>query len=166
MNACAGGKSVSDVLLSCTIFDSKVRVLSNKFCNFGYKYSTMRDINCIITAVEFYIREENREIVSKNTEKYLNARANQPKGRSCGCVFKNPKGLSAGKLIDQCGLKGLTVGRAAVSREHANFIINYGCKASDIYKLIQMVKKTVKDKTGILLEEEVVYIGEFNETFC
>ena len=71
--------------------------------------------------------------------------------------------MSAGKLIDSVGLKGLKIGGAEVSRDHANFIINNGGSASDVYALIKSVKKTVYDKTGISLEEEVIYIGDFND---
>jgi len=85
-----------------------------------------------------------------------------PSEPSAGSFFKNPAGgvsgrrLSAGQLIEQCGLKGRSVGGACVSRKHANFIVNAGgARCADVYELVQIVKATVEEKTGILLEEEV-----------
>ena len=165
MNAGSGGRYISDVLQDCTIYDGKLRKFSNKLCGFGYKYSTMRDINSIILSCSFVLTQSTPQQVSKNISKYISLRLNQPKGKSCGCVFKNPEGLSAGQLIDYCGLKGFSYGGARVSREHANFILNEGAAASDVYKLIKFIKKTVLEITGVALEEEVVYIGDFNGTF-
>lgn len=161
MNAGAGGRFVSDILKSCAIYDGELRNFSNKSCNFGYKYSTMRDINCIILSCSFNLTQSTPQQVNENINRFLSARLSQPKGKSCGCVFKNPEGVSAGKLIEYCGLKGFAFGGARVSREHANFIINEGTVASDVYKLIKFIKKTVFEITGVALEEEVVYIGDF-----
>lgn len=165
MNAGAGGKYISDVLKNCTVYDGKLRNFSNKLCNFGYKYSTMRDINGIILSCSFKLQQVDPQLVSQNINKYISSRLALPKGRSCGCVFKNPEGCSAGKLIEYCGLKGFAYGGARVSREHANFIINEYAAASDVYRLIRFVKKTVFQITGVALEEEVVYIGDFNDSF-
>ena len=164
MNAGAAGIYISENILSVDIYDGKKRVLANKYCNFGDKHSIMRDITCIIDSVTLSLFKSTPDKVESNISKYLKARRNQPKGKSCGCVFKNPKGISAGKIIDECGLKGFYFGGAQVSHEHANFIINNGAKSRDVYELIQLVKSEVFKKTGLFLEEEVVYIGEFNET--
>ena len=88
--------------------------------------------------------------------------ATQPTGRlSCGTVFKNPEGDFAGRLIEQCGLKGCAIGAAVVSDKHANFIINTGdARAADIEALIRHVQATVAQLTGIRLEPEVRIIGE------
>ena len=165
MNAGAGGKFISDVLKNCVAYNGKLYNLSNKLCNFGYKHSTMRDMDCIILSCSFKLEQVEPQKVSDNINRYISARLSQPKGKSCGCVFKNPQGLSAGKLIEYCGLKGFAFGGARVSREHANFIMNEGAQASDVYKLIKFVKKTVFEITGVALEEEVVYIGDFNDSF-
>ena len=165
MNAGAGGKFIADVLQSCSVYDGKLRNLSNLMCQFGYKYSTMREISSIILSCSLNLKQSTSQQVSENIDKFIFARLSQPKGKSCGCVFKNPEGHSAGKLIEYCGLKGFTYGGAKVSREHANFIINDGAVASDVYRLIKFVKKTVLEITGVALEEEVVYIGDFNDTF-
>ncbi len=72
-------------------------------------------------------------------------------------------GLSAGKLIEDAGLKNYRIGGAIVSEKHANFIINENATSSDVYKLIQLIKEKVYIKYGVKLEEEVVYIGDFND---
>ena len=72
-----------------------------------------------------------------------------------GCTFVNPEGMSAGKLIEACGLKGLRVGGARVSEIHANFILNEGGSAEDVGALIGAVKREVHKRTGILLREEI-----------
>lgn len=162
MNGGAGGKFISDVLEVCTVFTKKTIELSNKSCSFGYKYSTMRDINCMILSCEFNVERSSPTEVKNNIAQYLQRRSKQPKGKSCGCVFKNPDGVSAGYLIEACGLKGFRCGGAEVSRKHANFIINdNGARAADIYKLIEHIKREVFSAFGVRLEEEVVYIGEF-----
>lgn len=161
MNGGAGGKYICDNVISVKLFDGKIRNFSNEQCNFGYKYSTMRDINSLILGVRLEVKPENSEIVRKNVGGFLEKRKWHPKGKSCGCVFKNPDGLSAGKLIDEAGLKGFNIGGAEVSREHANFILNNGARPEDIYSLIKEVKRIVNERTGIMLEEEVVYIGDF-----
>jgi UDP-N-acetylmuramate dehydrogenase len=90
---------------------------------------------------------------------------------SIGSIFKNPSpiqvfkkierasGFSAGELIEKCGLKGKTIGKAKISEKHGNFIVNLGgAKAQDVKKLIKLVKQKVKSKFGIVLEEEIQYL--------
>jgi len=81
---------------------------------------------------------------------------------SAGSVFKNPEGHSSWKLVDDCGLKGYTIGGAAVSDKHTNFIINKNsAKSSDIYELIHHIQQAVMDKFGIVLETEIKITGKF-----
>ncbi len=86
----------------------------------------------------------------------------QPTGvASCGSVFRNPEGAYAAQLIEDCGLKGKAVGGAVVSQKHANFIINENnATASDIETLIELVQKTVAEKHGVVLQQEVKIVGE------
>lgn len=123
----------------------------------------MRDINCVVLGVNLSLSAVPHESVENEIRNYLALRHNQPKGKSCGCVFKNPVGLSAGKLIEDAGLKNYRIGGAIVSEKHANFIINENATSSDVYKLIQLIKEKVYIKYGVKLEEEVVYIGDFND---
>ncbi len=165
MNGGAAGKYICENIKNVYIYDGEFRVLTNKECQFGNKHSIMRDIDCIILAAEFNFIPKSQKDIETDSAYYLEKRRKHPKGKSCGCVFKNVGGISAGKLIDETGLKGLTIGGAAVSRDHANFILNTGTRSADVYALIKEVKRRVLDKTGILLEEEVVYIGDFNDSF-
>ncbi|MGE3973016.1 MAG: UDP-N-acetylmuramate dehydrogenase [Bdellovibrionales bacterium] len=81
---------------------------------------------------------------------------------SCGSVFINPPGFKSGMLVEECGLKGFTIGGAQVSTKHANFIVNVGgATAHDIHAVIQYVKKTVKEKKSVELNTEVVYLGDW-----
>jgi UDP-N-acetylenolpyruvoylglucosamine reductase len=85
----------------------------------------------------------------------------QPAAPSAGCIFKNPSMIPAGKLIDELGLKGLKFGRASVSMDHGNFIVNDGgATASEILSLISMIKDRVRKERGIELETEVIIFGD------
>ena len=161
MNGGAAGRYVCGEIIKVKFFDGKLRDISNKSCNFGNKYSIMRDINGLILGAEFKLKPQDKETVRKNIQTRLKGRNALPKGKSCGCVFKNPDGVSAGKIIDDAGLKGLSRGGAFVSGEHGNFIMNTGNSSSDVYALIKEVKRKVFETDGINLEEEVIYIGDF-----
>lgn len=165
MNGGVNGRHVADDVEYVVIYDGKLRKLSNEDCNFSVKHSTMRDNNALVLEICWKINPYSEQSEIQNIyKKYADIRKIQPKGKSCGCVFKNPDGASAGKLIDEAGLKGFKIGNAEVSCAHANFIINNGNNPQDVYRLIKHVQKTVFEKTGILLSEEVVYIGEFNDS--
>src|SRR5204862_2789366 len=85
----------------------------------------------------------------------------QPAASSAGCIFKNPKTIPAGKLIEELGLKGTRVGEAVVSAVHGNFIVNEGgATAQDVVKLIETLKQRARDARGIELETEVEIVGE------
>lgn len=102
------------------------------------------------------------EDVARQIDVYRRKRQeSQPREPSAGCIFKNPPGTSAGKLIDQCGLKGERVGDAEVSPVHANFIVNRGqASAGDVLELIRRVRARVHAATGIHLEPEVLLYGK------
>lgn len=163
MNGGAGNIYINSNVIAVKVFNGKLANLSNKNCNFSYKHSTMRDINSPILGVFLSVQANNRQWIDERIDHYKSARAHLPKGKSCGCVFKNPKGVSAGKLIEGAGLKGARVGGAVVSQSHANFILNQNATSEDVARLIAYVKRCVFEKFGIALEEEVVYIGEFHD---
>lgn len=165
MNGGAGGKYVESNIVKVKFYDGKMHVFSNKNCRFGNKHSTMQDVKCLILGAELAFVPESGEEIKRKISAYAARRCFHPKGKSCGCVFKNPDGLSAGKLIDEAGLKGLSIGGAFVSREHANFVINRGGSSDDVYRLIREVRRRVFETAGVLLDDEVVYIGDFNDTF-
>jgi len=95
--------------------------------------------------------------MKKTKEIWMYKRNSQPLNtKNAGCVFKNPRGLSAGALIDQAGLKGMTVGGAEVSMKHANFIVaKPGCTADDVLRLIKIVQEKVFERNQLHLETEV-----------
>ncbi len=163
MNAGAQGHYICENIYSVkAIENGKCITLTNDDCLFSYKNSRFQHKASVILAVTLkglfqpieYIERERKEVCAR--------RAALPKGRSMGCIFKNPAGFYAGKLIEECGLKSYTYNGAVVSDTHANFILNENCTSSDDFrKLIYFIKAKVFEKTGILLEEEIRYIGEF-----
>lgn len=161
MNAGAAGKYLGGNIEKVLIYTDKKCYFRQNQCNFTYKHSTMRDINCLILAVVLKLEPKSTEQIEENLSYYANLRKHLPQGKSCGCVFKNGDGYFAGELIDKAGLKGIKCGSAYVSNIHANFIISDGNCASDVKELIELVKYVVKLKFGVQLSEEVVYIGDF-----
>ena len=100
-------------------------------------------------------------INSKIKETIEQRKQKQPFEKSAGSVFKSANSVPAGLIIDNLNLKGLSVGDAQVSFKHANFIINKGnATSTDVKKLINLIKKIVKEKTNITLEREIEYIGD------
>ncbi len=161
MNGGAGGRYIGSDIIAVKLYDGKNSILSNKKSIFTHKHSTMRDIKCLISGVFLSVKASTRGDVEKRIAHYLSKRESLPKGRSCGCVFKNPPGISAGAVIDNCGLAGYGSERAFVSPKHCNFIINRGATAGEIRALIEDVKRIVLSRAGLLLEEEVIYVGNF-----
>ncbi|MCE5228287.1 UDP-N-acetylmuramate dehydrogenase [bacterium] len=124
----------------------------------GYRFSSLRD--WIIVGATLELTPDSPDEIQKRIDAALAKRMEQPVGqRTSGCMFKNPPGNAAGRLIDQTGLKGLRIGGARVSEQHANFMINDGtATASDIEKLIAQVRETVEARHGIRLELEIKLI--------
>jgi UDP-N-acetylmuramate dehydrogenase len=114
-----------------------------------------------LAACRMRFRRASPEEIERNGEAFRRARAGQPQGiKSAGCVFKNPPGDSAGRLLDVSGCKGLRVGGAAVSEFHANFMFNAGGAAGeDVRKLMALCRDAVFRKTGVLLEPEIKLLG-------
>lgn len=164
MNGGACGHYICENVEKVYIFDGKKYFLTKNQCNFTYKQSTMRNIKCLILGVVLKLNRTRPQIVEENIWQCLSNRSRLALGRSCGCVFKNSPEYFAGELIDKCGLKGVRLGGAYVSEKHANFILSDGDNSSDVFRLISIVKKVVYNKFAVKLCEEVVYIGDFNET--
>lgn len=139
-------------------------VLSKEECGFGYRNSRFqRDRSFIITSAKFVMQPGNGVAIREHLESVRRHRADtQPQGKSAGCFFKNPPGLSAGKLIEAAGGKGLREGGAVVSDVHANFIMNRAnATATELYALAERVRKLVREAHGIELEYEVRLLGEW-----
>ena len=161
MNAGIGKYAVSQNIVNIDYFGDFCGKISKNQCCFGYRRSTMRNINGLILSVTLKLTPATPNEIDEKISYFKLKRAHLPKGRSCGCVFKNGENYSSGELIDKAGLKGLKCGGAYISPEHANFIINDGGSADDVKKLIEIAKQNVLQKFGIELQEEVVYIGDF-----
>ncbi len=126
----------------------------------------MKEKKLAVLYADFIFGNCNKDLIEKRIKEYTTLRREtQPAGKSCGSVFINPIGYTAGRIIDSVSLKGYTVGDASVSKKHANFIINSGnATAKDVVNIIQTIKKKVKKIFDIDLKEEVEYIGNFDET--
>ena len=123
---------------------------------FAYRESSLDEL--VILSGQFELDQEDSEELTKRMQKHwIVKKANQPLGhQSAGCIFKNPRGMSAGMLIDQAGLKGTRVGGAEVSDVHANFIVaNEGASSQDVLRLIELVRSRVTERLGVDLETEI-----------
>lgn len=165
MNAGAYGGELKDVIKNVTVIDKgRLYTLKNSECGFGYRHSKMLDENMVVLGAEFELYPENRDII-KEKMKELSARRSEKQPLeypSAGSTFKRPEGYFAGKLIQDSGLRGFSVGGAQVSEKHCGFVINKGgAAAADVKSLIETVQKTVFERFGVKLEREVRYIGEF-----
>lgn len=155
MNAGVRFGHIGDIIQSVRAVEGgKVRVFSARECRFAEKSSLFME-GLAVTSVRVRGYASAPETIAARKAEMLRLRAHLPKGRSAGCIFVNPPGMSAGKLIDECGLKGARVGGAHVAEEHANFIVNDGGSTSDVGALIDLVKTRVLRERGILLREEV-----------
>ena len=164
MNAGAYGGEIADIIENAVVFTpgGKVTTLSKDDLDLGYRTSKLQSTRYILLSAAFSLQSGNKEVISSAMDDLMNRRmTTQPLDKpSCGSTFKRPAGNFAGKLISDCGLKGMSVGGAQVSEKHAGFIVNSGGATSrDILDLVQLVKKTVFEKTGVLLEEEIRIIG-------
>lgn len=164
MNAGAYGGEIADIIENAVVFttDGKVTTLSKDDLDLGYRTSKLQSTRYILLSAAFSLQSGNKEVISSAMDDLMNRRmTTQPLDKpSCGSTFKRPARNFAGKLISDCGLKGMSVGGAQVSEKHAGFIVNSGGATSrDILDLVQLVKKTVFEKTGVLLEEEIRIIG-------
>ena len=164
MNAGAYGGEIADIIENAVVFtpDGRVITLSKDDLDLGYRTSKLQSMRYILLSAAFSLQNGNKEVISSAMDDLMKRRmTTQPLDKpSCGSTFKRPTGNFAGKLISDCGLKGMSVGGAQVSEKHAGFIVNSGGATSrDILDLVQLVKKTVFEKTGVLLEEEIRIIG-------
>jgi len=171
-NCGAFGKSIADIVESVEVldvnkipnFEIQTKILRNHNCRFGYRESIFkRNKNLIILSANIKLKKGKKKEIQKKIKECLNYRKrHQPLNYpSVGSVFKNPKGFSAGELGEKCGLKGKRIGRAKISEKHANFIVNLGGgKAKNVMRLINLVKKKVKKKFKINLEEEIQHLPE------
>lgn len=163
MNAGAYGGEMKDVVTSVTHLtkDGQVVTLPLDELEFSYRHSVYKENNAVILSATFELKVADKDNIKTLMDDILNRRkTKQPlEYPSAGSVFKRPEGNFAGTLIEQCGLKGKTIGGAQVSQKHAGFIINIGdATCDDVLNLVKFVQDTVKEKTGYFLEREIIHI--------
>ncbi len=159
MNAGAYGEDMSKIVKSARVLvDGEIKEFSNEELHFSYRTTMLQDhLDYVCVSVNLELKkgdsEELQNIVDLRREQ---RRATQPLNYpSAGSVFRNPAGMYAGKIIEDLGLKGFTIGKATVSPKHANFIVNMGnAKASDIKNIIDYIKLKAKAKYNIKLHVE------------
>lgn len=165
MNAGTKYGCYGDILRRLRLFDfvNGARELGRGEAHFGYREQTAVK-GSLVTSVTFELKRGDAAVIRAEVNRIIAERAEkQPLDfPSCGSTFKNPpEGLSAGRLIEKTGLKGLTVGGAEVSTKHANFILNKGdATAGDILALIDIIKAKVKETFQVQLECEVIVLGD------
>jgi UDP-N-acetylmuramate dehydrogenase len=161
MNAGANGGDISDHLVEVEVIRSgQTQQVKKENAQFVYRHSGF-DQDIVLSAA-FKFQLGNKETLSaRRRESILHRNETQPlEYPNLGSMFKNPPNTFAAKLIEQAGLKGKRVGGAQISEKHANFIVNLGdAKAEDIVKLIDLVKRTVYQNSGVMLELEVKMVG-------
>jgi len=164
MNAGAHGGEIADHLMEVeVIHDGIVKRIQKDEESFTYRYSRFADD--VVLGAAFQLRHGDKEKLSATRREFILKRnETQPLDYpNLGSMFKNPPNTFAAKLIEQAGLKGKRVGDAQVSEKHANFIVNLGnAKAVEIVKLIDLVKRTVYQNSGLMLELEVKMVGFSN----
>lgn len=165
MNAGAYGKEIKDICIQTTCLDenNNIKILKNNEQDFSYRHSIFEDKKYIILETKLKLEKgKKEEIKGKMEELSAERKEKQPwEYPSAGSTFKRKEGVITAKLIDECGLKGYSIGGAEVSKKHAGFVINKGnATAKDILDLIEYIKKNVYEKFNIEIEEEIEIIGE------
>ncbi len=166
MNAGAYDGEMKMIMESVRVLDpsGKERVIDNEQMEFGYRTSAIKGKGFVVLSALLTLKKGDPAAISERmTDLALRRKEKQPlEYPSAGSTFKRPEGYFAGKLIEDAGLRGYTVGGAMVSDKHCGFVINRDdATSSDIYRLIQDVKKRVLEDSGVTLEPEIIMIGEF-----
>jgi len=172
MNAGAHGNTTSDFFKSAKIYDienQKIITLKKEEMNFSYRHSILREKPYILLSAKFALEKGSfEEIKAKMDENLIFRKNRQPNLAlpNAGSVFKNPENseLSAGALIDKCNLRGFRIGDAEIWENHCNFVINKGNATSEDYtNIVFEMYSRVKEKFGIELVPEIIYIGKMSK---
>ena len=164
MNAGAYDGQMKDVVTSVTVLDEagNIRILGRDELDMGYRTSTVAKHNMIVLQVIIELKAGNKEQIKDRMNQLSELRKQkQPlEYPSAGSTFKRPEGYFAGKLIADAGLKGYSIGGAAVSEKHAGFVVNMGgATAKDVVELTDYIKKRIIEQFGVTLELEIKKIG-------
>ena len=168
MNAGAFNCEISKYLIEVVILDMlKEEIYNEKPINldFGYRKSNLQKGEKIVIKGIFELKKREINLIEEDILKFKEQRKQKQniKFPNSGSVFRNPPdSLPAGKLLDDLNVKGMKVGNAMVSEQHANFIVNLGgAKAQDVYLLIKQLQNLVYEHYNIKLEPEIKFLGEF-----
>ncbi|MDA1232634.1 MAG: UDP-N-acetylmuramate dehydrogenase [Planctomycetota bacterium] len=136
--------------------ENEIAVRLGDELTFSYRRSSVQDLLVLSITLEL-TRDDSEELTRRTRKNWIMKRSTQPLAdQSAGCIFRNPRGLIAGALIEQCGLKGLSVGKARISERHANFIVTEaGATSKDVEQLISRIQKAVAEKYAVDLELEI-----------
>ncbi len=164
MNAGAYDGQMKDVVTSVTVLDEagNIRILGRDELDMGYRTSAVAKNNMIVLQVVIELKSGDKEQIKARMNQLSELRKQkQPlEYPSAGSTFKRPEGYFAGKLIADAGLKGYSIGGAAVSEKHAGFVVNMGgATAKDVVELTDYIKKRIMEQFGVTLELEVKRIG-------
>ena len=167
MNAGAYGGEMKDITRQVKVLtaDGEVIKLDNEAMKFGYRTSAIKGRNFVVLSALLELKNGNKEEISARMQELaLKRKEKQPlEYPSAGSTFKRPEGYFAGKLIEDSGLRGFSMGDAAVSDKHCGFVINKGnATSTDIYELIKCVQAKVYEDSGVKLEPEVIMLGKFD----
>jgi UDP-N-acetylmuramate dehydrogenase len=160
-NFSAYNKTIGDLIISICCYDKKKKTIHNlnkEQCYFDYRSSIFKNKNLVILSANLLLENNNKETITKNCEAIKQKRINNyPISRTLGSIFKNPSGMSAGKIIDECGLKGYKHKSVKICDNHANvFVFNKNSSTNDALELIYLIKQTVKNRFQIELIEEII----------
>lgn len=163
MNAGTKLGEMRDCLDTIQMVDLEGRLATHDAASVGFAYRSVSLPEGIVVGAWLRLTPASRETIDSRTKSYLQYRKqSQPLSQpNAGSVFKNPQGTTAGRLIEEAGLKGCRVGDAQVSTKHANFIVNLGqARSADVLQLIETIQREVSQQTGVTLELEWKVVGE------
>ena len=156
----SGGRigDIGQVVTSVTVLTQSgdIAVRKGDELSFEYRRSSLQDLIILEATLEL-TRDDSDELTRRMRKNWIMKRSTQPLAdQSAGCIFRNPRGLSAGALIEQSGLKGVSAGKARISDRHANFIVTEeGATSRDVEQLIERIQKTIAEKFAVDLETEI-----------
>jgi UDP-N-acetylmuramate dehydrogenase len=164
INAGSYGSEIFDVLVAATLVSPAggLRTAAAAAIAHGYRWTSLCETGDVVAGGRFRLSPKSpAEIAARMAEVAAKRRDALPRQPNAGSIFKNPPGFFAGRLLEECGLKGRRVGGAEVSRIHANVIVNAGgATAKDVNRLMEEMKRTVKDRFGVDLQPEIQIVGE------
>lgn len=161
MNCGAFEHCLSEPIIMVDVLEhGEIKTLTGKQLEFSYRHSIFMQKPAVILGAYFHLTHEDSQIIKNRMNEILEKRRRHPHEPSAGSVFKRPKeGFYVGKVVEELGLAGYTVGGAMVSPQHCNFIVNRGnATCADVLQVLQHVQKVVEENTGVHLETEIVLL--------